>query len=184
MLIMSKKKSKSSHKKRKKLKHSKFEFKWSYVIYIIIIAVFAINLSLDFAKAGDLEIGDGTFCAECCEDCGMEDCSCIEEPDDDADDTEDTNNTTINNSPTITACVESVSASSSTSGDTFTYSYSIVSCQNTSLQVYLRGRNAGTVYLFDGSVSEYGTPAGSGRRSANENFTEICAELGNDQECG
>jgi len=183
---MSKKKSKSSHKKRKKSKSSKFEFKWSYAVYAIIIAIFIVNLAIDFARADRewYQFGSGTFCGDCCNDT-CDDCECVEEVDDDADDTEDTNNTTTtNNSPTINACSESVSASSSTSGDTFTYSYAIVSCQNTSLYVYLRGRNADTVSLFDGSVSEYGTPAGSGRRSSNENFTEICVELGNDQDCG
>lgn len=181
---MPKKNSKSLHKKSKKSKHSNFKFKWSYAIYLIIIVIFTANFVIDFAGAGDMEFGSGTFCGDCCNDT-CEDCSCVEEADDGPDTgTEDTNNTTTNNSPTINACVESVSASSSTSGDTFTYSYAIVSCQNTTLQVYLKGRNANTLYLYDGLVSEYGTPAGSGRRSSTDNFTQICAELGSDQECG
>jgi len=190
---MAKKQSKASKDKPlpKKLKKEHY----MYILYAAIILIFLINFSVNKVQSEEYEwhgFWDDCFGSNCndCRDCSGENCGdcgddcCVNEVEDE---TSTVNNSTANVTVTPAStpnCSESVSVQSSSSGDIWEYSFSVTSCSSQSLDVYLKGRNAQTLYLYNGhQMSEWGFIGGSGERAARENYTEVCVELGSTDEC-
>ncbi|MCB9359022.1 hypothetical protein H6503_03775 [Candidatus Woesearchaeota archaeon] len=178
-----------------------------YAFYLFIIAVFLFTFAKDTAAdppdyewhmCGVSECAQGWW--ECTGVCGVGECQecCVNEKNNDDEVIEDPV-ATATEGPNLTqppACVESISASSSVSGDIFSYTFSVDSCQDGYLDVYLKRSSSGIfpggdptpsgdLYLYQGRyIREYGSVSGSGERAAFENFQEICVVLGAIQKCG
>jgi hypothetical protein len=190
-----------SLKKKKKLKkltsrnQSFFRKEYIfYILYIIVVVLFVSNIMVNRTKA---DVGRsscaGIFAVDFM---NCDDCSCVEEHNDDGDTPE---NGTFNGSNSSeprdnTSCSTAITTTTSTNGDVKTFTYELTPDSDGQAWAYLKGTNPtgfGTKLLYLGdesgaasNVYQCNKWGGSVDKLTSENFTQVCVKFGSTLQCG
>lgn len=169
-----------------------------YVFYIVIIIIFIAN----YGYRTNAEV-DEEDAAMTCGDygCDCSNCQCGEIAEEDAAATATptaTPSTSATATPSTEACSQVYTATGSTSGEFFYYSYNIRACSAMSVSVYLKGSAvststsgsaiastaSGTLYLYTSQPIASGESfSGGAMRPVSEGYTKVCLHNGVSETC-